>query len=248
MNTPISIERDRDVAVIVIDHPPVNALALPVREALLAAIENLDADTSVRAIVLHGAGRHFVAGADVREFEEAPKGPLLNDLLLRLERCSKPVIAVLHGATLGGGAELALASHYRCATKDLQFGFPEVKLGLIPGAGGTVRLPHVSGFKTSLDLMTSGMPVSIDRAIDMGVVDHLIDGNLRADGVAYARKLIRESVGTRPTSERQFAEIPSPSFFVDHQARLHRRIQQNPATAHVVFCTEQGSDHFRSRK
>ena len=158
MSAPLSIERDGSVAVIVLDHPPVNALAHRLRTALLTAIERLDSDPTVQAIVVHGAGRNFIAGADISEFGQPAQPPLLNELLLRLESCGKPVVAALHGAALGGGAETALACHYRAATADLKLGFPEVTLGLLPGAGGTLRLPRVAGWSASLELMTGGKP------------------------------------------------------------------------------------------
>ncbi len=205
MNAPVSIERDDDVAVVTFDNPPVNALSHPVRVAFLAAIEALDADRAVHAIVLRGAGRNFIAGADVREFDRPPLEPLLTELLSRLEACGKPVVAALQGATLGGGAETALASHYRCAAGDLQLGFPEVSLGLLPGAGGTVRLPRLAGWQSSFELMTRGRPVGIDAAIDLGIVDRRIDGDLKAGAVAWAREL-----AAMRTPPRRVSELPVP--------------------------------------
>lgn len=197
MTGPVSVERAGEVAVVCIDNPPVNALSHPVREALLAAIEALDADVDVRAIVLCGAGRNFIAGADVREFDAPPREPMLPGLLSRLEDCTKPVVAALHGATLGGGAETALASHYRCASGDLQIGFPEVNLGLLPGAGGTVRLPRLAGWEASLALMTGGKPVGVETAIELGVVDRRIDGSLREAAIGWARELAARGDGAR---------------------------------------------------
>jgi len=202
---PVSIERIGEVAVVCIDNPPVNALSHPVREALLAAIEALDADAAVRAIVLCGAGRNFIAGADVREFDAPPREPMLPGLVSRLEACTKPVVAALHGATLGGGAETALASHYRCASGDLQIGFPEVNLGLLPGAGGTVRLPRLAGWDASLALMTGGKPVGIETAIELGVVDRRIDGSLREGAIGWAREL-----AARGDGPRRVRDLPLP--------------------------------------
>ncbi|HEX9707245.1 MAG TPA: 3-hydroxyacyl-CoA dehydrogenase NAD-binding domain-containing protein [Steroidobacteraceae bacterium] len=201
MNAGVAVVRDGDVAVITFDNPPVNALSHPVRVALLAAVEALDGDSGVRAIVLLGAGRNFIAGADVREFDRPPLEPLLPGVLLRLEACGKPVIAALHGATLGGGAETALASHYRCAAGDLQLGFPEVSLGLLPGAGGTVRLPRLAGWQAAFELMTSGKPVGIEAAIDLGIVDRRIDGKLRSGAIAWARELADAQLAPRRVSE-----------------------------------------------
>ncbi len=167
----IHSERREGVAVIVIDHPPVNALDQPLRAALLAAVEAAESDPGVRAIVIHGAGRHFVAGADIREFDHEPRAPLLNDVLLRIEAVTKPVIAALHGAVLGGGFELALACHYRVAAPDVSLGLPEIRLGLLPGSGGTQRLPRLIGAAPALERMLSGDPMSLDRARAFGIID-----------------------------------------------------------------------------
>jgi 3-hydroxyacyl-CoA dehydrogenase len=201
-----AVARDGEVAVFTFDHPPVNALSQPVRESLLAAIESLDADAGVRAIVLIGNGRNFVAGADVREFDGEPRPPFLPAVLARLEACGKPVVAALHGPTLGGGAETALACHYRCAAGDLQLGFPEVSLGLLPGAGGTVRLPRLAGWQASLELMTTGKPIGIDRAIELGIVDRRLDGDLRGGAIAWARELARAKA-----PPRRVLELPVPA-------------------------------------
>ncbi|MBW4051036.1 MAG: 3-hydroxyacyl-CoA dehydrogenase [Proteobacteria bacterium] len=238
MTTPVRIERDQDVGIVVIDNPPVNALAQPVRQGLLNAMEALEADASVRAIVLHGTGRNFIAGADVREFEQLPQPPLLNSVLLRLESCTKPVVAALHGATLGGGAELALASHFRCAASDLQFGLPEVKLGLIPGAGGTARLPRIAGVKASLDLMTRGEPIGVERARAIGVIDRVIEGDLMAGACAYAREVINSGARITRVSERSLPECPPKAFFQDYLAALPRVVRQIPAAGHIVACVE----------
>jgi 3-hydroxyacyl-CoA dehydrogenase len=233
VNAPVSVLRDGDVAVVVFDHPPVNALSHAVRTAFLAAIEELDADPGVGAIVLQGAGRNFIAGADVREFDAPPKEPMLPALLTRLESCGKPVVAALHGATLGGGAETALASHYRCAAGDLQLGFPEVNLGLLPGAGGTVRLPRLAGWQTSLELMTSGKPLGIDAAIELGIVDRRIDGDLRAGAVAWARELA--AAGAPPRRVRDLPAPPSrPAQFENFLRGLPSSARRLPAPQRIV--------------
>ena len=193
------------IGLVTIENPPVNALSRPVRSALLETLEAFDADPEIRAVVVHGAGRAFVAGADVREFDAEARAPLLNDLLLRLERLSKPVVAALHGPVLGGGAELALASHYRVAAADLSFGFPEIKLGLLPGAGGCARLPRLVDARTALDLMLTGEPIGVERALALGLVDHALDGDPRDGAIAHAESLVDAGRGPRRTSER-----PSP--------------------------------------
>jgi len=206
VNAPVAVAREGEVAVLTLDNPPVNALAHPVRAALLEAVEALDADPAVRAIVLTGSGRNFAAGADVREFDRPPADPLLPAVLSRVEACAKPVVAALHGATLGGGAETALACHYRCAAGNLQLGFPEVTLGILPGAGGTVRLPRLAGWQAAFELVTSGKPIGIDRAIELGIVDRRVDGDLRAGAIAWARELSRS--GAPP---RRVLELPVPA-------------------------------------
>ena len=237
MSAPLAIERDGGVAVIVLDHPPVNALAHPVRTALLAAIERLDSDPTVQAIVLHGAGRNFIAGADISEFDQPAQPPLLNELLLRLESCGKPVIAALHGAALGGGAETALACHYRAATPDLKLGFPEVTLGLLPGAGGTVRLPRVVGWKASLELMTGGKPIDLDRAMAMGLIDRRIDGDVRAGAVAWARELIADGALPRRLRELVVPEAPT-ELFIEWRATMPAATQRLPAPGRIVDALE----------
>lgn len=233
MNEPVSVLQDGDVAVILFEHPPVNALSHPVRSAFLAAIEALDADPAVRAIVLQGAGRNFIAGADVREFDGPPLEPMLPGVLTRLESCSKPVVAALHGATLGGGAETALASHYRCAAGDLQLGFPEVSLGLLPGAGGTVRLPRLVGWKVALDLMISGKPIGIDAAIDLGLVDRRMDGDLRAGAVEWAREIAASSAP--PRRVRDLPVPPSrPAQFEEFLLSLSAAARRLPAPPRII--------------
>ena len=237
MSAPLSIERDGSVAVIVLDHPPVNALAHRLRTALLTAIERLDSDPTVQAIVLHGSGRNFIAGADISEFDQPAQPPLLNELLLRLESCGKPVIAALHGAALGGGAETALACHYRAATADLKFGFPEVTLGLLPGAGGTVRLPRVAGWKAALEMMTAGKPIDLERAMAIGLIDRRIDGDVLAGAVAWARELI--AAGAQPRRVRDIAAPETPAeMFSEWRASMPAAARGLPAPGHIVDALE----------
>ncbi|MBX3703887.1 MAG: enoyl-CoA hydratase/isomerase family protein [Steroidobacteraceae bacterium] len=233
MSAPVRIERDGEVAVVTVDNPPVNALSHAVRAALLAAIEELDADAAVRAIVLIGAGRNFIAGADVREFDAPPREPMLPGVLARLEACGKPVVAALAGPTLGGGAEAALACHFRCAAADLQLGFPEVNLGLLPGAGGTVRLPRLAGWQPALEMMTSGKPVGRDAAIGHGIVDRPADGELRATAVEWARDLA--SRGVAPRRVRELPLPPSrPALFEEFLLSLPEAARRLPAPPRIV--------------
>jgi 3-hydroxyacyl-CoA dehydrogenase len=152
----VNVERAGEIAILTIDHPPINALNLKVRTLLLRLIREVDENPDVRAIVIESKGRHFVAGADIREFDHEPQAPLLDDVLTTIENCSKPVIAAMQGSVLGGGLELALACHGRLAASNAVFGMPEIRLGLLPGSGGTQRLPRLIGLAKSLQIM--GLP------------------------------------------------------------------------------------------
>ncbi|CAB3625113.1 3-hydroxyacyl-CoA dehydrogenase [Achromobacter marplatensis] len=190
--------RDDDILVITLDHPPVNALSADVRHDLAAAIQAAQSDRQVRAILLVGAGKNFIAGADIREFGKPPKPPALPDVCNQIEASDKPVVAVLHGAALGGGLEVALAAHYRVALPGAKLGLPEVNLGLLPGAGGTQRTPRLIGARAALDLMLSGKHLSAEAALKAGLVDALGDGDdAQAAGLAYTRRLLAEGAGPR---------------------------------------------------
>jgi 3-hydroxyacyl-CoA dehydrogenase len=228
------------IAVVVIDNPPVNALAQPVRAAFLEAIVAADADPAVRAIVIHGVGRFFVAGADIREFDAPPCAPLLNDVLLRLEACSKPVVAALHGAALGGGLELALASHYRCATADTSLGLPEVKLGLLPGSGGTQRLPRLVGPAVALEMMLRGTPIGAARARTLGILDRLLEEPDAVGGaVRYARELVAAAAPPRRLRERSVERTGlDPGLFAAARARVAALSPRLPAPGFIIECVE----------
>jgi 3-hydroxyacyl-CoA dehydrogenase len=187
----VSTVRRANVAAIVIDNAPVNALNGAVRTALATAIRGAELDAAVAAIVITGAGRHFVGGADIKEFGKTPILPPLPEVCMLLEDCSKPVVAAIHGAALGGGLELALAAHYRVAAADSKLGLPEVTLGLMPGAGGTQRAPRLIGVKSALDLALSGRHVGAKEAFSLGLVDALFsDGSALEAGVRYAEELL----------------------------------------------------------
>ena len=192
--------RYEDILVVVIDHPPVNALSAAVRRDLSDAIARAQADTQVRAILLVGAGKNFIAGADIREFGRPPQPPLLPDLCNQIEASGKPVVAALHGATLGGGLEIALAAHYRVALASAKLGLPEVNLGLLPGAGGTQRAPRLMGAKAALDLMLTGKHLPAESALAAGLVDALSAEEDPLDaGLAYTRELLALNAGPRRT-------------------------------------------------
>jgi 3-hydroxyacyl-CoA dehydrogenase len=200
--TVVTRELRGDILLVTIANPPVNALGVEVRSGLLAAIEAADADPAVAAVLLAGAGRTFIGGADIREFGKPPLAPALPYVCDRIEACSKPVIAVIHGPALGGGLEVALAAHYRIALPAAKLGLPEVQLGLLPGAGGTQRTPRLIGARAALEMMLSGRHVGAIEAQALGLVDRLGEGADPAEvGLAYARALLAASAPVRRTRD-----------------------------------------------
>ena len=191
INSVTELTREGDIAVLTIDSPPVNALSEDVRNGLRDGARQAAADPAVKAIVLICAGRTFIAGADISEFGKPPKGATVPEIQTALEGSPKPVIAAIHGTALGGGFETALVCHYRVAVPSAKFGLPEIKLGLIPGAGGTQRLPRLSGVENALNVILSGTPFGAKQALEWGVVDALVEeGKLRDGALAFARKVI----------------------------------------------------------
>jgi 3-hydroxyacyl-CoA dehydrogenase len=185
------LSRAGEIAVVTIDSPPVNALSADVRNGLRDGVAKAAADPEVSAIVVICAGRTFIAGADIAEFGKPPKGATLPELQGVLEGGPKPIIAAIHGTALGGGFEMALMCHYRVAVPSAKFGLPEIKLGLIPGAGGTQRLPRLTGVEKALNIILSGAPFSAQEALQWGVVDALVEeGQLREGALGFARKVI----------------------------------------------------------
>ena len=217
MSSPISTRKHGDILIVLSNNPPVNALGAAVRQGLVAAIEEAEADDSVKAVVIACEGQTFFAGADVSEFgtPKAFEQPMLPQVVDRIEVCAKPVVAAIHGTALGGGLEVALACHYRVAVPDAKLGVPEVKLGLLPGAGGTQRLPRVAGVGRALEMCATGNPIGAQEACDSGLVDRLIEGELIPHAVGYAEE-VREVRPLPKSSERQdkIAEA-DPSVFDD---------------------------------
>ena len=191
VNSVTDLSRAGEIAVVTIDSPPVNALSADVRNGLRDGVAKAAADPEVSAIVVICAGRTFIAGADIAEFGKPPKGATLPELQGVLEGGPKPIIAAIHGTALGGGFEMALMCHYRVAVPSAKFGLPEIKLGLIPGAGGTQRLPRLTGVEKALNIILSGAPLSAQEALQWGVVDALVEeGQLREGALGFARKVI----------------------------------------------------------
>src|SRR4051794_16039063 len=200
--SPISTRKHGDVLIILSNNPPVNALGAAVRQGLVAAIEQAEADDSVNAVVIACEGQTFFAGADITEFGKPPVMPWLPQVVDRIEDCTKPVVAAIHGTSLGGGLEVALGCHYRIAVPSAKLGTPEVKLGLLPGAGGTQRLPRVAGVKRALEMTATGNPIGARDAFDCGLVDRLIEGELIPHAVGYAEE-VRDVRPLPKSSERQ---------------------------------------------
>ncbi|MBT2299003.1 enoyl-CoA hydratase/isomerase family protein [Variovorax paradoxus] len=198
----VSFQRQADVLVVTIANPPVNALGVDVRRGLIAAIDAAEADGAVAAVLIVGAGRNFIAGADIREFGKPPLPPSLPEVCSRIENCSKPVLAAIHGAALGGGLEIALSAHYRLAVPSAKLGLPEVQLGLMPGSGGTQRAPRLIGVKAALDLMLSGRHAGAKEALALGLIDRLGEGaDAQPEGLAYAKELVAAKAPVRRTRD-----------------------------------------------
>ncbi|MGH9781575.1 MAG: enoyl-CoA hydratase/isomerase family protein, partial [Candidatus Acidiferrales bacterium] len=193
MSEQVRISKDNEIAIITIDNPPVNAISPAVQEGIESAIEQINSDASVKAAVLIGAGKTFIAGADINEFVKMTSGkaPRSNFLpvLLRIEDCRVPVVVAIHGNALGGGLEIAMACHYRVASPDARVGQPEVNLGIIPGAGGTQRLPRLAGVAKAVEMCTMGKLIKAPEALEAGIVDKLIEGDLLAGATAFAREV-----------------------------------------------------------
>src|ERR1044071_4621175 len=192
LDNPVSLRRDGNVAIITIDNPPVNALRHGVRKGIMENVIAARDDAGVEAIILTGAGRTFVAGADITEFGKPPQAPSLIDVIALLDEVKKPTIAAVHGTPLGGGLELTMGCHFRVAAAGTRLGLPEIKLGLIPGAGGTQRLPRLVGIEKALPMILSGDPIPAKDAVAAGLVDEIIEGDLVAGAVQFAGKILAE--------------------------------------------------------
>lgn len=222
MSSPVQLSRAGAIALIRVDNPPVNALGQAARASLLEAFGAAEADAEVKIVMLLCAGRTFIAGADIREFGKPPQAPILPEVTLAIERFDKPSLAVIHGSALGGGLEVALACHYRIAHRDARLGLPEVKLGLLPGAGGTQRLPRLAGVAVALDMIVGGEPISAGEAERHGIVDQVFAGDVLAAGLDFAERLLRQEAGPRRTGQ---AEIPPSAGHRDAQLLQAKREQ-----------------------
>lgn len=227
------------VAVLTVNYPPVNALSLVVRAGLMAGLEKALADDAVKAVVVLGGGSTFIAGADISEFgtEKSRQGPRLQDIQRVLENSPKPTIAAIHGTALGGGFEIALACHARVAVASAKVGLPEVKLGLLPGAGGTVRTPRLTGAEAALSIVTSGDHFPASKALSFGLIDALID-DLRSGGVAYANKLVAEGAPAPVIARNDKIANVDPAIFKDFREKTSKKSRGQLAPAKIIDCIE----------
>ena len=239
----VRLETDGEVALIVVDNPPVNALSWHVREGLAMGMATAVAD-GAKAIVIICDGRTFIAGADISEFSGAPKGPGLQQIQDAMENAPIPVVAAIHGTALGGGLEVALCAHHRVALSSAKFGLPEVNLGLLPGAGGTQRLPRLTGVPKALEMMTSGRHIGTAEALECGLVDEVTDGELaalRAAAVAFAQRAVAEQMPLTRVRDRddKVAEARGDTvLFADFRASIARKSRGFLAPEYNVRCVE----------
>ena len=230
------------IAVLTLNSPPVNALSVPVRNGLAQGIAQASANPAVRAIVLICGGRTFIAGADIAGFGKPPQGANLHETLNAIEAAPQPVIAAIHGTALGGGFEVALACHYRVAVPSAKCGLPEVKLGLLPGAGGTQRLPRIVGAQRALEMVTSGEHVNARACLAMGLVDELVaEGGLRDGAIAFARKLVAEKrplKRVRDLDDKTALDRANPALFADFRNSNRRKFRGFDAPEYNIRCIE----------
>ena len=242
INDVTTLEIDGEIAVVTLNSPPVNALSAPVREGITNGVKDAIDNDAVKAIVLICEGKTFIAGADITEFGKAPKGPSLFDALQMIEFGTKPVVAAIHGTALGGGLEVALTCHYRVAVPSAKCGLPEVKLGLLPGAGGTQRLPRIVGPEKALEMVTSGSHVGAKQCLEMGLVDELAEeGKLREGAVAFARKIVAEKrplKKVRDLNDKVEAARGKPEIFENFRKANARKFRGFLAPEYNIQCIE----------
>ncbi len=240
----VHLEKRGEVALVIVDNPPVNALSHHVRQGILDGIDAAVADDEVKAIVLTCRGRTFIAGADISEFGKPPQGPPLPQVQAAMENSPKPVVAGIHGTALGGGFEVAMCAHYRVAVGSARFGFPEVKLGLLPGAGGTQRLPRVVGAAKALKMVTSGDPIGADEALADGLIDEIVVDH-EAGAVAFAERAVAEGLPLkrlRDLEDKVTADRANPGQFDEFRASIARKTRGFIAPEYNIQCIEAAVD------
>lgn len=237
----VTIARDGEIAVVTVDNPPVNALGQALRQGLWDAVATLDADAGVRAVVLLCAGRTFIAGADVTEFGKPPVEPHLPDVVARIEGAAKPWVAAIHGSALGGGFEVAMGCRFRVALDSAAVGLPEVTLGIVPGASGTVRTPRLAGVEAAVELVTTGRPVKAAKAQAMGLVDAVVSGDLRAEAMAFARAALDRPLPL-PVSARPVT-APDAGWWDTQRAAIAKRAKGEVAPLRALDCLRFAAEH-----
>ncbi|MDA0997251.1 MAG: 3-hydroxyacyl-CoA dehydrogenase NAD-binding domain-containing protein [Proteobacteria bacterium] len=223
MSAGVNFEIRSGVALVCIDNPPVNALGAAIRQGILDAIDRADADAGIKAVVLCGRGRCFSGGADITEFGKPRKQPFLSELITRIESAKKPIIAAIHGTAVGGGCEISLGCHYRGGDRTAQYGLPEIKLGLLPGAGGTQRLPRLIGVEAALGVILSGDYVDATSALSQGFLDEIVDGDLVEGALAFAARIVAEGAAPRRTRDIEIDPADTKSIFADARAKTAKR-------------------------
>ncbi len=242
INDVTTIEKDENISIITLNSPPVNALSATVREGLYKGITKARNDKETEAIIIICEGRTFIAGADISEFGKEPKGPSLFEVQEFIEDSNKPVIAAIHGTALGGGLEVALTCHYRIAVPSAKCGLPEVKLGLLPGAGGTQRLPRVVGVEKALQMVTSGQHVSTKECQKIGLVDEISkEDNLRGDSISFAKKIVSENrplIKISEMNDKVEAARGNENIFKDFRTSIARKSRGFLAPEYNIQCIE----------
>ena len=244
MPEPVVLEMQGAIARVTVNNPPVNALSHAVRAGLLECIRRADRDTGVDGIVIVCAGRTFIAGADISEFGKPPREPILHDVLAAIEHASKPVVAAIHGTALGGGLELALCCHYRVATSDARIGLPEVKLGLLPGAGGTHRLPRVLGVEAALDAMLTGRMLDATGVAERGdgAIDAILDGSIADASVNWLRGRLAESLPLRRVRDMPVPGPADAALFEQFEKRAAREARGQFAPRQIIACVRAATE------
>ncbi|MBK6960644.1 MAG: enoyl-CoA hydratase/isomerase family protein [Gammaproteobacteria bacterium] len=241
MSDAVSFTRDGEIGVITVANPPVNALSQPVRAGLKDAVQAGLADAGVKAMVLICDGATFIAGADIREFGKPLAAPSLVPVIDAMEASDKPIVAAIHGTALGGGLEVALGCHYRVAVPGARVGLPEVNLGLLPGAGGTQRLPRLVGVEKALDFIVQGTHVPAAEARRLGLLDELIEGDLKTGAIAFARRVLAENRGVKRASALPVAPVAA-DFFANYEAGIARRLRGFKAPFNIIKAVQAAAE------
>jgi len=240
MTNTVSYKVIDGIAIISIDNPPVNVMGLQTRTLLIEAVNEFNADPGAAAAVLLCAGRTFISGADISEFDQLPfRDPWLPEVVQTIEDAGKPIVAAIHGAALGGGLEVAMGCHFRCAAGDARLGMPEVTLGLLPGASGTQRLPRLIGVRRALDMMLTGKPVTARDALEYGLIDCIIDGDLQQGAIGFARRILEhQQAGKRLSRVEMSSSDAGPGVFSEYRRLIEKNAAGFFAPEKIIQCVE----------